>query len=106
MESFLYGQSFPKFLIRQLEAIKFASNWQQRSKKPGIKKFKKGFVQRAFNADPAHHLLRQDGNTEEQEVYKKNLSTFKLKHGKMITARNYLLQLYELVFMITMCFIL
>ena len=103
MESFLLGQSFPKFLIRQLEAIKFASDWRQRSKRPGIKKFKRDFVQRTFEDDPTHSELRSDGTAEEQDVYKKNFSAFKLKHSKMITARNYLLQLYELVSVLTIC---
>lgn len=92
------GQTFLKFLIKQLEAIKFASDWGQRSKKQGIKKFKKDFVRKSFDAEPAHHTLRQNGTSDEQHAYKKAFSAFKLKHGKTITARNYLLQLYQQVF--------
>ena len=86
-----------KFLIKQLEAIKFASDWHQRSTKPGIRRFKKEFVQRSFDTDPAHYLLHLNGTSEQQEVYKKAISAFKVRHGKLITSRNYLLQFYQRV---------
>jgi len=85
-------------LIKQLEAIKFAYDWRQRSKKSGIKNFKKDFVQRSFEADPEYRLLQPDGTSVERETYNKAFSSFKLKHGKTITARNYLLQLYQQVY--------
>ena len=95
-----------KFLIKQLEAIKFASDWHQRSKKPGIKKFKKEFVQKSFAADPAHRLLRHDGNSDEQATHKKAFAAFKIRHGKTITARNYFLRLYQKVFTIFVYYVL
>jgi len=97
VDLFFARDNFQKFLIKQLEAIKFASDWHQRSTKPGIRRFKKEFVQRSFDADPAHRLLRLNGTSEQQNVYKKAISAFKVRHGKLITARNYLLQLYQRV---------
>src|SRR5882762_10802480 len=102
IDSFIAGDTFQKFMIKQLEAIKFAFDWHQQSTKPGIKKFKREFVQRSFDADPAHCLLHRDGNSHEQQIYKKSLSVFKVKHGKLITACNYLLQLYQQVCITTL----
>src|ERR1700692_1601408 len=79
VDLFFAGDNFQKFLIKQLEAIKFTSDWHQRSTKPGIRRFKKEFVQRSFDADPAHRLLRLNGTSEQQNVYKKAISAFKVR---------------------------
>lgn len=84
-------------MIKQLEAIKFASDWNRRSQEPGIKIFKKEFVKKTFDMDPTCCHLRQNGTYEEQAAYKKAFVAFKIKHGKTITARNYLFRLYQQV---------
>ena len=84
-------------MIKQLEAIKFASDWNRQSQEPGIKIFKKEFVKKTFEMDPTCRHLRPNGTYEEQAAYKKAFVAFKLKHGKMITARNYLFRLYKQV---------
>jgi hypothetical protein len=88
----LAGENFLKFFIKQIEAIKFASDWQRRNEKPGVRKFKRDFVRRAFREENA--VAGQEGELEDSEIYQKNFSAFKMRHGKTITARNYLWQLY------------
>ena len=103
-ETILSADSFLKYIIRQIEAIKFAYDWRIRSGCPGIKKFKSDFVQKSFQNISAHQSLRQYGNAEEEATYKKAFHDFKIRHGKTITARNYLLRLYEQVFVLCLFF--
>ena len=91
-------------MIKQLEVIKFASNWNHQSQELGIKNFKKEFVQKTFETDPMYCLLQQNGSFKEQTAYKKEFAAFKLKHGKMITACNYLSWFYQQVITLKMCF--
>lgn len=91
------GHTFLKFLIKQLEAIKFAFDWHHKGTRHGVNKYKKNFVQRAFDHEPAHRSLRPDGSLTEKVAYKKAFCAFKIKHGKHVTARNHLLQLYQRV---------
>jgi hypothetical protein len=94
-ETFLAGQTFAKFLIRQIEAIKFAFDWNKRSERPGVKKFKREFAQKSFEADTTYRLLQYD--SDDDDKYKRTFAAFKTRHGKSVTARNYLLQLYQRV---------
>ena len=82
-ETILSMDSFLKYIIRQIEAIKFAYDWHIWSSCPGIKKFKSEFVLKSFQNIPAHQSLRQYGNAEEEATYKKAFNDFKIRHGKM-----------------------
>lgn len=97
-ETFLAGRTFAKFLIQQTEAIKFAFDWNKRSERPGVKKFKREFTKKSFEADPTYRLLQCD--PDDDDKYKRTFAAFKTRHGKSVTARNYLLQLYQRVFTI------
>jgi hypothetical protein len=98
VENVLSADAFLKYMIRQLEAIKFAYDWRFRSSRPGIKKFKSDFVLKSFQNFFVQQNLRQySGSDEEGSAYQNSFNAFKIRHGKTITARNLLLQLYEQV---------
>jgi hypothetical protein len=89
-----------RHIVKQIEAIKFAVDWRRKGTRAGGKAYKQAFVQKAFDRDPEHSCLRINGNPEDKKIYQKTLRAFKVRYGKTITARNYLLQLYEQVFLI------
>ena len=97
VENVLSADAFLKYMIRQLEAIKFAYDWRFRSGRPGIKKFKSDFVLKSFQNLFVQQNLQQYGSDEEGSAYQNSFNAFKIRHGKTITARNLLLQLYEQV---------
>ena len=97
VENVLSADAILKYMIRQLEAIKFAYNWRFRSGRPGIKKFKSDFVLKSFQNLFAHQNLQQYGSDDEASAYQNLFNAFKIRHGKTITAHNLLLQLYEQV---------
>ena len=55
----------------------------------GSKNLKSEFVLKSFQNIPAHQSLQQYGNAEEEATYKKAFNDSKIRHGKMITTRNY-----------------
>jgi hypothetical protein len=93
--NFLVGQTFAKFLIRQIEGIKFAFDWNKRGGLPGVKDFKRAFVKKSFEADPTYRLLCREPDND--DIYNRKFAAFKTQHAKSVTARNYLLQLYQRV---------
>ena len=93
-ESVLSGHSFLHHLVKQIEAVKFSIDWRCKGTHAGEKTYKQAFVQKAFDHDSS---LRANSSPEDQKNYQKVIRTFKIKHGKTITVRNYLLQLYEQV---------
>jgi hypothetical protein len=93
----LSRHDFFEFLITQLEAIKFACDWDHRQTTQGARKYKSGFVLKAFEKHTAHNSLRVDGTEEERLAYKTSLKVFKTTHAKTITARNRLLLMYQKV---------
>jgi hypothetical protein len=93
----LEGHFFLKFLIRQLEAIKFAVDWHARESHVGGKKYKQCFIQRLFDTVPVHQPLQSNGSPEQRKLYNRTLRSFKAQHRKSVTAHNYLLQLYQQV---------
>jgi hypothetical protein len=96
-ESVLSGHSFLRYLVKQVEAIKFVTDWQRKGLRAGGKKYKQSVVQNAFDRVPSYDLLHPNGSLEDKKAYQKLFRAFKIKHSKAITARNYLLQLYEQV---------
>jgi hypothetical protein len=83
--------------VKQIEAIKFAIDWKRKGRQSGGRAYKRNFVQRAFDRAPEHANLRPRGTVSERATYERALKTFRIRHGKIITARNYLLKLYEQV---------
>ena len=83
--------------MKQIEAIKFATNWKQRGSQPGGKIFKRNFLQRLFDHVTEHVSLHKDGNEAKRRAFKKVFNGFKAWHRKVIMARNYLCDLYEQV---------
>jgi hypothetical protein len=85
-------------LVKQVEAIKFSVDWRQKGTRAGGRTYKQDFVQKAFDHDPKHNGLHANGSSEDKKIYHKAFRVFKIKHGKTIMVRNYLLQLFEQVF--------
>jgi hypothetical protein len=67
----LSADSFIKYIIRQMEGVKFTYDWHLRSCCPGIKKLKSDFVLKSFQNFTSHQNLQQYGNTEEEVAYTK-----------------------------------
>ena len=65
VETFSVGQTFAKFLICQIEAIKFAFDWNKRGERQGVKEFKRKFTKKSFEADPTYCLLQQETNDDD-----------------------------------------
>lgn len=95
IDSPLGGFSFLRLFIRQVEAIKFAIEWRRKGTTRGGKSYKTDFLLKAFRQDSTYVDVRPDSQMDTQAAYKKALKNFKSQHMKTITARNYLLRLYE-----------
>ena len=94
-ESLLSGNLFLRFVVKQIEVIKFAIDWKRKGHQSGGRAYKQNFVQRAFDRAPEHANLQPCGTVSEKATYKRTLKAFRIRHGKMITAHNYLLKLYK-----------
>jgi len=86
------------FILLQIEAIKFASDWQARHATPGGKKAISAFYHRAFMREPAYagHFtgLTELGASKRLEELQDDYKPWRNATGHIITARNRLLRLF------------
>jgi hypothetical protein len=95
------GDSFVRLILRQVDAIKFAFDWKKKGKEKGGKKFKSNFTTKIYEARtgrtvPTCHEQSEDDN--------KAFKTFRSDYQHVITSRNYLLDMYEEVHIISLFF--
>jgi len=71
------------------------SEWRHQNSLSGRKTYKVEFVKKAFHNDFSYFPLALGASTDSSKAFKKTFRVFKSKHTNTITARNYLLQLYN-----------
>jgi hypothetical protein len=89
----LSAHSFLHKLLKQLEAIKFASDWKRKGREPGGRVYKKAFARSIYFARTGLQPPSGDDSTEDQ----KKIKTFKAQQQTLITNRNHLLDMYNQV---------
>lgn len=85
------GHCFVWFVLRQIDALKFAFDWKKSGQAVGGKKFKGQYLKFIYQIRTGREAAssRQD-SFEDRKKFKE----FKAQHQAVITARNYLLDLY------------
>lgn len=90
-------------LLRQIEAIKFASDWKKKGQQVGGKVFKAKFINCIYEARTSRPLpVSSSSSAEDMRSFK----TFKKDYQALIAARNLLLELYLEVSLYFDCWIL
>ncbi|KAH7913657.1 hypothetical protein BJ138DRAFT_1177941 [Hygrophoropsis aurantiaca] len=84
-------EDFLTLLVRQVEAVKFAIDWNLRGDEVGGKRWKGKYFTKIFEEHPSSKDLHPD----DQDVYRAAFKKFKTKHERVVTARNRLLLLYD-----------
>lgn len=88
------------FVLRSVDALKFAYEWNKKTSERGGKKWKGEYRQQLFEEYHATEIERIRTTTigrfrtQQIDSIKKK---FVRKHERVITARNHLLQLYQIV---------
>jgi hypothetical protein len=94
-------KEYIRFVIRSINALKFAVEWKAKSSEPGGKAWKKEYRVRLYEMtlkkrETGFEILGEAARKEK----KKQFQQFVRRHEKVITARNQLLTLYRTVFFI------
>jgi hypothetical protein len=84
------GQSFLHLLLKQTEAIKFASDWKQRGHEPGGKAYKTTFARSIYLVRTGRQPPTD--NASEQDL--RDFKTFRTRQQKLVMARNHILKLF------------
>lgn len=81
-------------MFRQWESINFARDWKRKGQLPGGKSFKTHFTRSVYESRTGHHISQSNGGTTKEQ---RSFKSFRTEHERVITARNYLLEMYEQV---------
>ena len=88
-------------ILLQIETIKFASEWQDQISSKGSRKSTSAFYKAAFicDSDFAHHFhgLVEPAVESKLKELTSDYNKWRNKVGKVVTARNRLLRLYDMV---------
>jgi hypothetical protein len=95
----LSAHSFLHNLLKQLEAIKFASDWKCKGQEPGGRIYKKAFARSIYFAHTGHLPPSSDDSAEAQKKFK----AFKAQQRTLITNQNCLLDMYNQVMHSIIC---
>jgi len=81
-------------LLKQWECINFAKDWKRKGQLAGGKLFKTRFTRLIYEAHTGRRApVDNESTKEEKQLFKQ----FRTAHEHIITTRNYLLEMYELV---------
>jgi hypothetical protein len=86
----LCGQSFLHLLLKQTEAIKFASDWKQKGREPGGKAYKTAFARSIYLARTGRQPPTDNASDQDLRDFK----TFRTRQQKLVTGRNHVLNLF------------
>jgi hypothetical protein len=89
------------FVVRTVDALKFAIEWKKKTLETGGLKWKKEYRDRMFKELYGAELERHTG-THRTNIEKTLKGKFVRKHEKVVTGRYQLLELYKTVRLFTM----
>jgi len=91
------GDSFLRFILRQVDAIEFAFDWKKKAKRR-VERSSRPISQARFMKLALAELF--SASHEHSEENRKVFKTFKSDYQHIITSQNYLLDMYEQIHVI------